>query len=274
MRDPSCSSPRWMGYQPIRETHQLPLPGPLPEDLRFDMKLRVGAALGSAADLATDVAAFANAAGGVLLIGANESPPSSGKLDAYVAMTYAEANAVGDKLKRALALCSPTPIAEAKPIELRDATGYAVAINCEPYAAPPIGVAQPGQGGGEKWWAFPARRGRDTHCLRPEELATIMEPRLRRMALLLARIPSSPPANLPIARFHSRSGSNQSYCIQSVNAEASTIRLKSAQDLVREVIIPLDTVAMIWEEPDGARFHVSLTGMIVETSSRELQFQP
>lgn len=262
-----------MAYRPLFETSQLPPIGPLGEDLRFDMKLKVAGQIGAEADLATDVAAFANTAGGVLLVGANEHPPNSGVLGAYVPMNHAAAQEIGERLKRALALCSPKPIAEAKPIGLTDGSGYVVAINCDPYGAPPIGVAQHGQGGGEKWWAFPARRGRDTHNLRPEELATIMDPHLRRMALLLDRLPR-PDLNRPrIARFHSASGAIASYFVLSVDAERSSLRLKSTQD-PQEVIIPLDTVRMVWRELDDQIAHVALSGSVVVTSTRELQFRP
>lgn len=260
-----------MAYKPILDSSQLPPIGPLAEDLRFDMKLKVAGQIGAEADLATDVAAFANTAGGVLLVGANEHPPNSGILGAYVPMRYAAAQEIGERLKRALALCSPKPIAEAKPIGLTDGSGYVVAINCDPYAAPPIGVAQPGQGGGEKWWAFPARRGRDTHNLRPEELATIMEPRLRRMLFMLDRLPKSDTTGLAIARFHSVSGTVATYFVVSIDVERSAVLLRSTQE-PQEVFIPLDAVRMIWREIAPGFAHVSIDGSIVVTSSRQLQF--
>ncbi|MBX3159194.1 MAG: ATP-binding protein [Deltaproteobacteria bacterium] len=260
-----------MSYRPFFETSQLPSPGPLAEDLRLDMKMMVAGQLENAA-LASDIAAFANTAGGVLLVGAHEHPKDSGFLHAYVPLTHAEANDVGTQVKQALGLCSPRPIAEAKPVALADGSRYVVAINCDPYAAPPIGVAQPGQRGGEKWWAFPVRRGRDTHNLRPEELATIMEPRLRRMLLLLDRIPRV-AQNRSVARFHSSSGRAPPYFIVSFDAERSSVRLRGTQD-PQEVVIPLDAVTMVWMEPGAEIYHVSLRGSIVETSTRELQFHP
>jgi hypothetical protein len=261
-----------MAYRPITEPSQLPQAGlPLPEDLRFDMKLLIGGLAADEGALASDVAAFANTAGGILLIGAHEHPKDSGILNAYRPMLYAEAQKIGETLKRALALCSPKPIAESKPIGLSDGSGYVVAINCDPYGAPPIGVAQPGQGGGEKWWAFPTRRGRDTHNLRPEELATIMEPRLRRMLLLLNQIPA--PVDRPAsARFHSTSGQIKMFYIVSTDAEGSALRLRNTQN-PQEVTIPLDCVRMIWRERDGELHHVALDGSIVETSTGELVFQ-
>jgi predicted HTH transcriptional regulator len=155
---------RVVAYTPIVE--DLPEPGPLPEGLRFDMKMELKEQIDKkpieqqVEDLACDVAAFANTAGGVLLIGAHEHPKDSGILHTYKPITQPDAMLVFEALKKASDLCSPKPIADARPIPLRNGSGFVVAINCDPYAAPPIGVAKSGQGGGEKWWAFPARRGR------------------------------------------------------------------------------------------------------------------
>ena len=262
-----------VAYNPIRETWQLPLKGPLPEDLRFDMKMELKERTDKKSieqrieDLACDVAAFANTVGGVLLVGAYEDPP--GTLKDYVPMSSSDAHAVGDALKRALELCSPKPIAEAKPIALHDRTGFAVAINCDPYAAPPIGVEKPvpggGRSGGAKWWAFPARRGRDNPNLRPEELATIMEPRLRRMTLLLDRIPTYPTEHRRRARFRCRAGSVNDMDILSIDANASSLRLIGLQKPF-ELVLPLDAVRMIWRDANTTMFQVSIDGKIQETN--------
>lgn len=255
-----------MAYTPIRETWQLPPEGQaLPEDLRFDMKMLVKRTDNE--DLACDVAAFANTAGGVLLIGAHEEPP--GTLKTYVPMSSSDAHSMGDALRDALKLCSPQPIAEAKPLALPNGRGFAVAINCDPYAAPPIGVEKPAPGGsrsgGPKWWAFPARRGRDNRNLRPEELATIMEPRLRRMALLLDRLPRFEPQKRRRARFRCRAGNVIDMDILSIDAEASLIRLIGLQRPF-ELVIPLDAVRMIWRDVNTTAFQVSVDGKIQETN--------
>jgi hypothetical protein len=263
-----------VAYKPIYLSNELPKPGPLPEDLRFDMKMMLSQ---HAADvvLACDVAAFANAAGGVLLIGANEHPNGSGMLSGYAPMTYEEANAVANTLANALRLSSPRPIASAQVIQRKDEPDkYVVAINCEPYAAPPIGVTQ-AKDGGEKWWVFPVRRGKDNHNLRPEELATIMDPKLRRTILLLERIPSLQPNFLPIATFHSKQDPNdngRSLNIVLIDHEASCMRLRTVQQIA-ELLVPLDAVRMIWKDPDYGGFHVSLDGRLIETNSG-LRFFP
>ncbi|MEO7733712.1 MAG: RNA-binding domain-containing protein [Kofleriaceae bacterium] len=253
-----------MAYTPILESWQLPHPGPLSENLRFDMKMTILKLVDITA-LACDVAAFANTSGGVILIGANEHPKDSGNLSAYVPMSHADAHAVGDKLGEAIRLCSPKPVAEAKPIELDSVAGqYAVAINCEPYAAPPIGVTFSGHSGGEKWWAFPSRRGRENRNLRPEELATIMEPRLRRILLLLDRLPRFDPGSTRRVCFHSKHGSGDppTYDIVSVDSETSSMRIRHTQ-FSHEVVIPLDAIRMIWRDTVRGMFHVSIDGTLM-----------
>lgn len=244
-----------MVYEAITDGAQLPPVGPLAEGLRLDMKLLIRPE--GVQDLACDVAAFANTQGGVLLVGAHEHPKDSGILSGYRPMSQVDANEIGAILRKALDLCSPRPIAEARPIP-RD-NGYVVAINCDAYSAPPIGVAQEGQSGGEKWWAFPTRRGRDNRNLRPEELATVMEPRLRRVALLLARIPVLGANQFSIASFHSTHGEIESFKIVSIDHEASAVVLRSMRD--NEVVVPLDGIRMIWRSGDG-RPQVSLDGRI------------
>jgi hypothetical protein len=252
----------YMAYNRIFDTSQLPRLGPLSEDLRFDMKMLLNKDIDEG-NLACDVAAFANTAGGVLLVGAHEHPKDSGRLNAFVPVTFADAQSIGILLKKALDLCSPKPIAEAKPIELTPGKDeYVVAINCDAYAAPPIGVAQPNQGGGEKWWAFPTRRGRDTHNLRPEELATIMEPSLRRTMLLLDRMPNVQPENVRRATFYFRGGAERvTYDILSIDTESSSMRLRHTQER-QEIVIPLGTVLMIWKNINNGTFCISIKGVI------------
>jgi hypothetical protein len=100
-----------------------------------------------------------------------------------------------------------------------------------------------------------------------------MEPRLRRISLQLARIPTYAPRNLPHARFHSSSGAIMTLHILSVDTDRSSLELASIQDS-QEVTIPIDAVRMIWREPHVDVFHISINGSIVETSTRELQFHP
>jgi hypothetical protein len=263
-----------MGYKPILETSDLPTPKlPIPEHLRFDMKMQLSSKPTSDVDLATDVAALANARGGVLLIGAHEYPRDSGLLHAYHAMSFVDAQAIATTLKRALQLCSPKPIAEAKPIALLPGgPDFVVAINCDPYAAPPIGVAH--QVGNDKWWAFPVRRGRDNHMLRPEELSTIMEPRLRRITLQLDQLPMAAPTGKRLVTVHSASGTVLQFFIESIDDALSLMLLRSAQD-PHDVIVPLEAVRMVWREADnGVRAHVAITGSIVADSTRALRFDP
>lgn len=247
-----------MAYRPIYETAQRPAPGPLPEDLRFDMKMAVPQALlgrDQPDALATDLAAFANAAGGVLLVGAKENPP--GVLEQYVTVDHATAMQVVEAYQRATKLCSPKPVFDARPLPL-DA-GFVVAVNVEPYAAPPIGVAQPNQAG-EKWWACPVRRGNATHNLRPEELATIMEPRHRRISLVLQRIAPAPGDPHPKVQVLARAMTGQHFLwVMRVEAEASLLVLRRDTSQY-DCYVPLDLVEAVWRHGVQGHLMISVRG--------------
>jgi hypothetical protein len=261
-----------MAYRRTDTAADLPVqagatPAPVPEDLRFDMKMAVSNQIGDQGDQACDMAAFANAMGGVLLVGAHEHPRNSGILHAYVPVDQAEAQQICESYEQALSLCSPRPVIDAKPVELVVGQGrYVVVVNCEPYAAPPIGVAQPGQGGGEKWWAFPARRGNDNHPLRPEELATIMEPRLRRIALQLERLPVRNPT------FYFSNNEWRNLRIVEIEHEASAVRLETTDRTnASSLMLPLDAIEMIWRDDSLGRdgmWKVAVRCRLVEDGNR------
>jgi hypothetical protein len=178
-------------------------------------------------------------------------------------MSQADAISVCDAAKKALDLCSPRPVIDPKAIVSRDGSGFVVAINCDAYAAPPIGVAKLGQDGGEKWWAFPARRGRDNHNLRPEELATIMEPRLRRMTLLLDRIPPLAAHDRPRrAHFACASGRQLTLDILKIDYQSLVLHLREAGKSL-EVFIPIDAVKMVWKDLATRSFKVAIAGEIL-----------
>jgi hypothetical protein len=263
-----------VAYQAIREPAQLPEAGTqLGEDLRMDMKMTILKQLRDVTDLACDVAAFANTAGGVLLVGAHEHPKDSGILNAYVPMTFAQTQVIATMLADALRQCSPVPIAEARPIQVKeDSDKYVLAINCDPYAAPPIGVSMSEQQGGEKWWAFPVRRGKDNHNLRPEELATIMEPRLRRILLQIEQIPRGGPDNYRYALIHGEK-SVQPFYILDIDILASAMLLRRHPDQLR-VVIPLDAIRMIWIEMSLGAMNIGIHGNIVHVDKVGLQFFP
>ena len=76
-----------------------------------------------------------------------------------------------------------------------------------------------------------------------------MEPRLRRILLLLDRLPRFEPGNVRRVCFHSKHGSGDppTYDIVSVDPEVSALRIRSTQSSYnhRDVIVPLDALRMM-----------------------------
>lgn len=255
-----------MSYRPITVAAQLPPTGPVAETLRFDMKMEIAQhvlAVGARdlSALATDVAAFANASGGVLLVGAREEP--TGVLAEYVGVDHPTAIRVAEAYQNALRLCSPRPVIDPQPLAAPGG-GYVVAVNCDAYAAPPVGVHRPEENRAEpKWWTFPTRRGNRTHNMKPEELATVMEPRLRRMALLLERLPlvggrASAPMRCPY--FHFADSNVRLFWIKAIDQESSALRLEEINEPHRPMTIPLDAVRWVWHDPLRGSYHVAVDG--------------
>lgn len=260
-----------MAYARIDDERQLPAVGPVPEHLRFDMKMEVAQALLATPDpvsMASDIAAFANAQGGVLLIGAKEEP--RGLLAEYVPVSLEQATKVVEKYQDALRLCSPRPVIDAKPLPKEG--GFVVVVNCDLYAAPPVGVMQANQNKAEPvWWAYPVRRGNRTHNLRPEELATIMEPKLRRMFHLLRSIPANGPHGHRWITAHSGGGGNAHGYIPRIDEIASTFTLGFQAGL--EIQIPIDAVRFVWADAIQ-RHHVAIEGTLDETGVGGYTFHP
>jgi hypothetical protein len=140
---------------------------------------------------ARDLAAFANHLGGTLLIGAHETDQ---QLRAYVGMSDADAGSVLDGYSKAVASrCHPRPAVDFEQYEdPGDATKRVVAINVQP-SLNLVGVAihadKVNEGWGDNAYVFPVRSGTDATYLQPEQLAMFMTPQVRRIAVMLSKIP-------------------------------------------------------------------------------------
>lgn len=175
-------------FQAIVQPADLPTPGLAVESDVLDFKedVRKGPS-GSIElpDLAKDVAAFANASGGTLLIGALEER-ATGRLLHYAPF---DAPAIA-KLRKAYSeavrdFCSPRPICDSTPIA--HGSGSVLAVNVWPFPGQVVGARL--QQKGERIFRFPLRTGIDTHYLEAEQLPMLMIPELRRLVVLLRGIP-------------------------------------------------------------------------------------
>lgn len=145
----------------------------------------------SAFERAKDVAAFANHLGGTLLIGACEE---HGRVKAYVGMRRKEAGAVRDDYSKAVSnRCTPRPAIDFEEYDdPGDPEKRIVVINVQP-SLNLVGVKVSADNGKEGYggaaYVFPVRTGIDTCYLEPGQLAMFMTPKIRRIAVMMARMP-------------------------------------------------------------------------------------
>jgi hypothetical protein len=157
-------------------------------------------------ELAKDMAAFANALGGTVLIGASEHSDSlgrkTGRIEAFVP-NIDDAGLIKAATTAARDLCQPPFTVEPEVIKLsvneqasvvkkplaQDAT--LVALNVHPLVASPCAVAACDAAGVRiaNAYRFPLRFLEGTKWLKPEDLAFHMNSHERRMYLLLSRVP-------------------------------------------------------------------------------------
>jgi hypothetical protein len=157
-------------------------------------------------ELAKDMAAFANALGGTVLVGASERSDTlgrkTGRIEAFVPLTDDQA-LIKAATSAARDLCQPPITVEPEIIKLTpeeqstivdnplQSTATLVALNVHPLVASPCGVAACDSNGKRvsDAFRFPLRFIEGTKWLRPEELAFHMNSHERRMYLLLVQLP-------------------------------------------------------------------------------------
>jgi len=191
--------------------------------------------------LVNDIVAFANALGGVLLVGAKEEHE---RLVAYAPRTKVEA----DEL-RAMAndiaqkSCVPSPRIDAR--VLAQGPGYVVAIHVYGSTAQPIGARVKSE---PNAYRFPIRRVTGTEFLEPQELATIMVPAIRARALQLAHIP--PEERVMNIVWHGHGGAaiiHRSYKLVGIDDHLLQARFtyQDGQHQPRELHLPLDQIVAV-----------------------------
>lgn len=181
-----------MPFQPIQKREDLPEIGARREALNLDFKQTVEGA--PVAELAKDVAAFANASGGTVLVGANEDA-SSGTLQGWVPMSKEKADAARASFDMAVRdWCSPAPVFSPEVIE-RESGQYVVAVNVWPYPLLPVSVRVKTDKAltGRAWdaWVVFVRVGTHNKPFTPEQAAMLMIPSVRHAVMMLDSIPDN-----------------------------------------------------------------------------------
>jgi hypothetical protein len=260
-------------FRSITATSDLPAVGAGRESGTFDFK-------GSAdptndRELAKDAAAFANALGGVVLVGAEEDG-QTGALKRYRPMPEPVAETLKAAYESAVRnKCHPPPVVEVVRIAAPNAQGgYVVAVNV--YATPlgPVGVRW-GPDRVTPSWAFPLRTTTHTHFMTPTELSMLMVPEIRRVAILLDRIPPGERSGMTLLHIQPN-GMALTFTADflGVDAGLTTATFKSPVGTPADGTIPLDRITSVWRL-DDRRWSIAVDGFIAGNSTNQgFSFRP
>jgi hypothetical protein len=225
----------------------LPAIGDGYERATLDLKLRVDAKKGFHA--AKDVAAFANHLGGTLLVGAQETNGCVGK---YEPLDEPTANASHAAISQAVRdRCSPRPLIDF--VRRPHQAGIVLAVNVWPYIGQVIGVAvkcrKEHDGYGDDAYVFPVRVGVDSVYLLPEQLPMFMLPEVRRVVILLQRIPQGEPVRVRIGTYPE--GAIFDASMGDVNELANAVIVFKDSKISNPRIFPLDQVSTVVKDEHG-----------------------
>lgn len=200
---------------------------------------------------AKDVAAFANHLGGCILIGAAED---KGQLAKYVGMPPDEAGKVRDDYSKAVVQrCQPPPSVDFEEYkDPHDGTKRIVAINVWPslnLIGVKIDTDKSKEGFGGPAFVYPVRSGTDAMYLQPVQLPMYITAQVRRIAVMLARIPDGATVQLIETRLDN-SKIDKAYTFDGVAEDANLVKFRVlGSDAVLHV--PLDRVLTVYEGPDA-----------------------
>lgn len=265
-------------YQRIVSATDLPRPGQPTARARekSDLDFKTFADKRKMFEHAKDVAAFANTLGGVILVGADDQKGTLLTYPGLAGQTFAEVKAVYEDAAR---LCSPSPVVDVLPIDLPSG-GQLAAVNVDPFidqivASPTdrdLALGQPRPK--ETPWIFPVRVGSTTDRLPPEALPMYMNTTVRRVVLLLARIPANDGRHAlwsqPDLQMHSM-GSPTYKDLKRHEVQKTEVDLErnAAKFFVTQksyVNIPLTEIETVWIDALGV-WNIRVAGRIDERST-------
>lgn len=245
----SCDMPL---YQPIRDWSDLP-PGPpskSAESLALDFKSEHHRNI---AEHAKDMAAFANAFGGVLLVGVAESADAFTR--SLMPLRAAKA-AARDYENAARDLLSPRPLVDPSILLFPEDESLAlVAVNIDPYPGQLIGAKMPNT----MAWRFPIRTAaRHTTYVDPENFMIHADPRTRKAAVLLCSIASTERKSVWVQLMERRElpefvGNTEELLqgeLRSVDVMKNTacfsVRLEDGSRIL-PIDVPLEDIEAVWK---------------------------
>lgn len=198
-------------------------------------------------EYAKDITAFANHLGGSLIIGASED----GHLREYVGLTDAEAATVRQSFSQSVAdRCTPRPVFDFAPRYAHpdDSTKQIVVINVPP-SVTPIGVRVAGDkadGYNGPTYVYPVRSGTDARYLDPNQLAMLLSPTVRRVVVMLSKIPSGTRVNVRLVVAATGDYKN--------NPEWTFLEVDEQENVAKfsgENRLPLDRILSVYQAGNG-----------------------
>jgi len=263
-------------FNVIASHDDLPLKGTR-ESPMLDFKGKLDRAKGNTTnpdyfELAKDVASMASMYGGALLIGAE----GGSQLVKYSALSEADANEACEAYQVAARdRCIPVPLVA--PEKIPHEGGFIVAVNIFPILDRVVAVwVKPidpdAFGSPPRAYVFPVRLSTHAIPFTPERLPMLLNPAIRRIAILLESIPEDAREKVTF-NWVSWVDERQRGHVGAVDLRMTKADLESnvlcveqnAGGAQRAARVPLDDVQAVWEHADG-RWSVRVSGVFDLTS--------
>lgn len=242
-----------MHFVPLTSLDELPAVDSVIERTTLDLKVKPAP---NAFEKAKDVTAFANHVGGTLIVGAHEV---DGRLAAYVGLD--DAGSVRDAYSKAVAeLCQPHPLVDFQDFAVPGSvTKRVVAVNIWP-SLNLVGVkvlSHPNANGyGGVSFVYPVRSGTDASYLEPNQLAMYMTPAVRRVVVMLSRVPKGARLRIktwvPTTALPGGRGQHEyTAVLDEVLEEQNLVTLRATDDERPIHRLPLDCITTVYEDWDA-----------------------
>lgn len=239
-------------FTPIVSADQLPQVGVTCEKTTLDFKVTPNT---DAFEVAKDVAAFANAAGGTLLLGGS----TTGEVvSAYVPLTAADASAAQRFYEQSVRdRCRPGPLTAVEHIP-RDG-GVVVAINIWPSLGQPVGAEFKKVGNQQGSWPqgvylYPVRVGSHTRPILPEQMHMFVDAKFRRNAIALRGCEGQ---RIILFGYDKTGAWLEAFTVATVDEFANLLSLRfDGKDDSRNISLPIDLLESVWRDADGWKARV------------------
>lgn len=201
--------------------------------------------------MAKDMAAFANALGGVVLIGTSKDDEPL----AYpgIPRDFAERLSDGFSDAHARHLSPKPPNVERIIVAIPDSDKVLLAVNVHPFSDQIVGAKT-----GSNSWRFPVRVGADTNDLEPAMLP-LYAAAIRRNIILVGSInPSSDKISLCFRNPTNTQTADPVYYeagLRDVSVDKNVMVIVLIEDVTRTHQIPLDDIDSVWDSGSGPNPH-------------------